>query len=55
MALIWAIVGLLALACGLMLLHAYLSYRAYVREVTFDVQTKTMWHERIWDPDNEHG
>lgn len=50
----WMFVGTSALAGVLTLLHLYETDRIEQDRLNCDIQTKAMWRERIWNPDNEH-
>lgn len=50
----WAFAGVSALAGVLTLYYLERAHQIEIEQINTDILLKTMWHERVWDPDNEH-
>lgn len=49
----WAWIGVLVLAAASILILLYLQYRDLVAEIERDAGWHRMWHERIWQDEDE--
>jgi hypothetical protein len=54
-ALTWTFLVVVVLATAPFLLYLYMRYLSRIEDIKLETANARLWHERIWDPDNEHG